>query len=449
MLYFKAFPRSLDRLKDKTLAGIEKSGQPQSETMRGAASGDQALTGNAAAQTRGILFLHIPKTAGTTLKRFLYHRFPAEACLLDPPRPAALEEGKFDGYQFFAGHVDYDFVGRYRRRPFVLTSLRNPIDRALSAYYYQRTPRLAIEIKSVAPHIGEQAAEQILDDLRRVNSHRTLPQFLRAEPDLARKTLGNVQTEYLAGASAVATYGAQPDRLLAIAREHLRALDALLLVERLPESLALINPEWDDPVQIGLPSDNTTPGRRPIQDHTPAEIEMLDALTSLDLDLYRYGEELFEQRRKTGSPIPFAVALPEAANYTFDQPVIGHGWHVREFREGDWYCWTDSDAVLALKAASGGDHELQCEVKYAASSEAWSDLKVSVNGHPVTLISRPQFPPGWIKARIPSQWLVSSSDGISIGFHVARTVRPSDLDSNSPDTRRLGIALSRIRLVAM
>ena len=415
---------------------------------RQTASGDDVLAGSAAPQTRGMLFLHIPKTAGTSLKRFLYHRFPAQACLLDPPQPAALAEGELGRFQFSAGHLDYDFAGRYRRRPFVLTSLRNPIDRALSAYYYQRTPRLAIQIRSIAPQIGEQAAKQILDDLRRVNSHRTLLDFLRAEPGLARKTLGNVQTEYLAGANAVAKYGAQPDRLLAIAREHLRMLDGLLLAERLPESLALINPEWGDPAQIKLPSDNATPGRRPIQDHTPAEIEALAELTSLDLDLYGYGEELLEQRSKTGSPMPFPAALPEAANYTFDQPVLGYGWHVREFREPDWYCWTDSDAVLRLKVAAGGDHELQCEVKYAASADAWTDLAVSINGHPVTLTSKPQSPPGWIKARIPGQWLVSSSGEVLIGFRVAQTVRPSDLDSDNPDTRRLGVALSRIRLVA-
>jgi hypothetical protein len=395
-----------------------------------------------------MLFLHIPKTAGTSLKRFLYHQVSAQACLLDPSLPATLEEGELDRYQLVAGHLDYDFVGRYRRRPFVLTSLRHPVDRALSAYYYQRTPRLAIQIRSIAPQIGEAAAERILDDLRRVERHGTLRDFLRAEPDLARKTLGNVQTEYLAGAGTVAAHGAEPDRLLAVAREHLQACDGLLLAERLPETLALINPEWGERARTSLPSDNTTPDRRPMREHAPDELEALAELTSLDLDLYRYAEQLIEQSGKIARPRnPFSVALPEAADYTFDQPIHGHGWHVRELRDGDWYCWTDRDAALTLKLASAGDHELHCDVKYAASGDAWADLAVSVNGHPVALTSKPDVPPGRITARIPGHWLGQSPGQVSIGFRVAHTVRPSDLDSNNPDTRRLGIALSRVRLV--
>jgi hypothetical protein len=394
-----------------------------------------------------VLFLHIPKTAGTSISQFLYHQCPAQACLVDP-HPASIDTGEFDRYQLVAGHLDYDIIGRYRRRPFVLTSLRHPIDRALSAYYYQRTPRLAIQIRSAAHQIGETTAEQILDDLRRGNSYGTLRDFLRAEPDLARKTMGNVQTEYLAGAVAVAACAAQPERLLAIAREHLRSCDGLLLAERLPETLALIDPGWGDRARTSLTRYNTTPGRRAIRDHAPDELEALAELTALDLDLYRYAEQLIEQREKTARPqrlLP--LVLSDAADFSFDQPIHGHGFHIREFRDGGWYCWANQDAALILKLSSAGDHVLDCEVKCVASSEAWTDLAVSVNGHSVVFTSKPEVPPGRITAHIPGHWLSQRPGQVCIGFRVAHTIRPSDQDSNNPDTRHLGIALSRVRLV--
>jgi hypothetical protein len=394
-----------------------------------------------------MLFLHIPKTAGTSLKRLLYHLFPAQACLLDPLLPATHEEGEFDRYRLVAGHLDHDFVGRFRRRPFLLTSLRHPIDRALSAYYYQRTPRLAIQIRSIASQIGESAAERILDDLQRVNRHGALQDFLRAEPDLARKTLGNVQTEYLAGAAAVAAHGTQPDRLLAVACKHLQACEGILIAERLPETLALVDPALRERAVTSLPNENTTPGRRPMRDHARAELEALAELVALDLELYRYAGQLIEERGKIGRVQKlFPVGLPAAADYTFDQPVSGYGWHVREFLDGQWFCWTDEDAALGLRLASVGEHELHCDVRYAASSDAWKDFAVTVNGHLAVLISKPEVPPGRITARIPGSWLAQSPGHVSIGFRSAHTVRPSDRDANNPDTRRLGIALSRIQL---
>jgi hypothetical protein len=49
----------------------------------------------------------------------------------------------------------------------VLTCLRNPIDRAISGYYYQQIPRLRIQ--TIAAQLGTGVAAQVLDDIRRLN----------------------------------------------------------------------------------------------------------------------------------------------------------------------------------------------------------------------------------------------------------------------------------------
>lgn len=404
----------------------------------------------AAVDAAGLLFLHIPKTAGTSLKRFLYHQLPVQDCLLDPPAAYPYEPGMLDRFRLVAGHLDYDFVGHYLRRPFVLTCLRHPVERALSAYYYQRTPRLAIEIAMAAPKLGKAFTEQVLDDLRRLNRHDTLRDFLRADPDLARKTLGNTQTDYLAGAAATAAYASEPERLLAIASRHLAECDGILLADRLTETLALIDPQWGERARVGLAKDNATPERRAVQEHGPEDLEALAELTSLDLALYRHAEQLIEQRRIAARSAPqFPAELPDAVDFSFDQPIRGRGWHVREPGSGRWFCWTDREALMTLQFRSPGDHRLDCMVEHAACAEAWADLAVSVNGFRVALTEKPSAPPGRIAAHIPGDWLGPSPGPVTIGFRVTQTVCPSERDPGNSDARRLGVALSHIRLVAL
>jgi hypothetical protein len=392
----------------------------------------------------GLLFLHIPKTAGTSLKRFLSHQVAAAECLLDPPNGASFEPGALDRLQFVAGHLDYDFVSRYQQRPFVLTCLRHPIERALSAFYYQRTPRLAIQIRMASPQLGAAVAEQVLADLQRLLRHTRLRDFLAAEPDLARKTLGNLQTEYLAGAAACDAYGGDPDALSTIARRHLEACEGILLAERLPETLRLIDPAWSE----ALPRDNVTGGRPAVEDHAPDEIAALTALLAPDLALYHRAQGLIEERRSTVRSRPLSPApLADASDFGFDQPIHGTGWHVREAAAGTSFCWTDREATLTLRLDATGDHRLECMVEHASCAEAWAELAVSVNGHPVTLDPTSAAPPGWISARVDGAWLAASPGQATIGFRVPRTIRPSDGNPANPDTRHLGVALSRIRLI--
>ena len=184
-----------------------------------------------------------------------------------------------------------------------------------------------------------------------------------------------------------------------------------------------------------------------MQEHGAEELAALATLTELDRALYRHAERLIEQRRATARPEPLAaLARPDAADFGFDQPIDGRGWHVREPGSGGWFCWMDQEARLNLDLRSSGDHRLECMVEHAACAEAWAGLAVTVNGHPVELGEKPAAAPGRISARIPGDWLGPVPGPVSIGFRVGRTIRPSDHDPGNPDTRRLGIALSRVRL---
>jgi hypothetical protein len=398
-----------------------------------------------------ILFLHIPKTAGTSLKRYLSHRFAAKQCLLDPT-PQALREAHLDDYALVAGHFDSDVAGRYRSPPLVVTSLRNPVDRAISAYNYQRTPRLEIEIRSIAERIGIDVAAQVLDEIRRLNDCANLADFLRREPELAQKNLGNVQTRVLAGAAAAQAHARDPRQLLAKAKENLRRCAGILLTERMPESLAGLD-RLLGPDEFGaLTHDNVTPDQAVSVPLDPMLAAALAELTDLDLELYRFAEQLWHERlpsrHGTIDQVPrLEDRLPDATDFWFDQPIRGRGWHIREKAADHWYCWSDQLATLHLALDTAGSHVLRFWVDYAASREALHGLEVRVNGVPVGSVPTETGDRFLVETRVPAAAVSASAGRVCIEFRVPHTVRPSDRDPKNPDTRRLGIALSRLQLL--
>jgi len=84
-----------------------------------------------------LVFLHVPKTGGTTLHHhFSGHFTPEETC---PDRFSGLERysvNELRQWRYFSGHFNADEIKRIPKPVFVVTVLRNPIERLLSNYYF-------------------------------------------------------------------------------------------------------------------------------------------------------------------------------------------------------------------------------------------------------------------------------------------------------------------------
>lgn len=94
-----------------------------------------------------LVFLHLPRTGGTTLHHHLAAHFtPDEICPkrfspLDQYTPTQLEK-----WRFFSGHFNADEIRLIPGRLFIVAILRDPIERLLSNYYFwKRHRRAAIE----------------------------------------------------------------------------------------------------------------------------------------------------------------------------------------------------------------------------------------------------------------------------------------------------------------
>ncbi len=105
-----------------------------------------------------VAFVHIPKTAGTSIVHHLSQFIGREhACDLrgSPVKPHAFDLGRRRETRFVAGHFEYGIHIHFLRSPLYFTVVRNPIDRFLSWYrFIQRSTNHPLH-----SHIGRMSVE--------------------------------------------------------------------------------------------------------------------------------------------------------------------------------------------------------------------------------------------------------------------------------------------------
>jgi hypothetical protein len=134
-----------------------------------------------------LVFLHVPRTGGTTLHHHLSAHFaPDEIC---PERFSRLNQyspEQLEKWRFFSGHFNADEIRRIPGPLFVVTILRNPIERLLSNYYFWKR------------HRPESIEKRGLDGPRLVKGGN-LADFLRIKQGVVLDSTNNMMARKLAG----------------------------------------------------------------------------------------------------------------------------------------------------------------------------------------------------------------------------------------------------------
>jgi hypothetical protein len=116
------------------------------------------------------IFLHIPKTAGSTLSEIVLRQYkPRQVIWLRQPRIADsaaefanLPDERKRAMRFILGHVGYGLHELTPNRCTYVTVLREPVDRVVSYYYYiLRTPVHFMHEETKKLTLKEFAASQI------------------------------------------------------------------------------------------------------------------------------------------------------------------------------------------------------------------------------------------------------------------------------------------------
>jgi hypothetical protein len=280
----------------ESAAGLALTGRltmPSSVTER---FGNLRRRNTRPATNRCIIFLHLPKTAGETLRRTFKWKYGSEMLHLHTlTEPAeSLEQvplSKRRNARVLTGHLHYGVHEYIPQRCEYITLLREPVARVISFYYY---------ILGRTDHYRH--AEL-------VRSGMSLEEFVRSSPE---RGFENDQTRMLSGRGAGELDAGHLGReALDEAKRNLEKFLVVGLTERFDESFILIRRAlgWKFPLYL------TTNVSRRQKPATATAVELIRERNQLDLELYDHARGLFSAAvQQQGASLRHEVAIFQALN---------------------------------------------------------------------------------------------------------------------------------------
>jgi hypothetical protein len=222
------------------------------------------------------LFLHIPKTAGTSIQamaRALYGN--DEVCSHDDYRKLELE--KIARLKFVSGHFGIGLSLKVREERYFFTFLRDPRERLISLFrFYKGWRRAPARLRQFMDTLS-------FEDFLRLGAQDMRPRLL--DPALIWNTQVCQLSLHTWGA-ATAPNDLRPE-LLKRAKSNLQLFDAVGLVETFEVDIRRIFGDLGvSPIKISYSNVSEMAELKP----TLAEEKLLEQVTELDRELYSHAQ---------------------------------------------------------------------------------------------------------------------------------------------------------------
>jgi hypothetical protein len=433
-----------------------------------------------------LYFIHIPKTAGTTLIPLLDDRFHAEEICPAQlwPELLALPQEDLPKYRFFRGHFGARGLDVFLPAPPVsITLLRHPVSLAFSTYrFILREPETPL-------YRLVKAQRMTFDDF--VHHPKTRPAIsntqmgnlcftLRYQPGTGPALSGfRRQSQWAQWLKQHKVVPPPRDRL-AHALTNLRRCAFFGLVERFDESMALMAWTFGWPPLGHVQKLRVAPRFLGPQEVSAPLASQVRACNKLDLELYRAGETVFAERLASmlvdlrrytapGEVVPESFAENPALIHklldrhhqacrsahcrdaengfraSFAPPLQGSGWHAREIspHDGSVYRWTGPGTVSTLDVRVHADEDLIVTflVIDVVNPVVLKSIRLAVNGHPVMLrrIGGRTTAPVCYQTRVSRDLLPARPCYARFSFRVAKT---ESWHWVRTDTRAVGVAIN-------
>jgi galactose-3-O-sulfotransferase len=223
-----------------------------------------------------VIFLHIPKTAGTTLNRLIEWEYPVlQMYSIDPvlfiwsnKHLRKLSPSRLQSIRMFKGHMLFGLHEILPQPASYITVLRDPVDRVLSAFYFMRSYKL----------------HPLYWKFRRENW--TLEDFVNRSPrtDAHCKVIAGADYESPCTAEIYKQALANIDRHFSVVG----------LSERFEESLALMKLRYGWKFE-SYTSFNVTRVRPKKRDLPQSTLDLIREKNAFDVALYDFASKKFEE----------------------------------------------------------------------------------------------------------------------------------------------------------